>query len=82
MGQGWSIGLCRAPLLLPLLSTTDNQPSDKVPGYQASVEVIPGLLLPIWEGRVGQWWSRGQRERARGPSDGLTYLTEAEIKPL
>lgn len=60
MGQGWCcVGLCCAPLLLPLLSTAHNQPGDKVLGYQASVEVIPDPLLPTWEGRVGQWWSRG-----------------------
>ncbi len=81
MGQGWSIGLRRAPLLLPLLSTTHNQPGDEVLAHQVSAEVIPDPLSPTWEGRVGQWGSRGQREKARGSQDGLTYSTEAEIKP-
>lgn len=83
MGQGWSIGLCGAPLLLPLLCATHNQPGDEVLAHQASAEVIPDPPLPLLgKGRAGQWGSRGQGERARGPPNGLTYSTEAEIKPL
>lgn len=83
MGPRWSIGLRRAPLHLPpSLYTTHNLPGDEVLAHQASAEVIPDPLFPTWEGRVGQWGSRGQRERARGPPNGLTYSTEAEIKPL
>lgn len=82
MGQGWSIGLPRAPLLLPLLSTTHNQPGDEVLNHQASAEVsqIPFRLLG-----KGEWGSGGLMGREKeqgGPPDGLTYSTEAEIKPL
>lgn len=65
MGQGWSIGLCPAPLLLPLLFTTNNHPGDEVLAHQASAEVaqIPFPLLG-----KGEWGSGGLvgREKEQG----------------
>lgn len=61
MGQGWSIGLRRAPLLRPLLSTTHNQPGDEVPAHQASAEVIldpPFPYLGRPSGAVGVSWAK------------------------
>lgn len=81
MGQGWSIGLSRAPLLLRLLSTTHNQPGDEVLAHQASAEESrsPFPYLGRESGAVGVLWVG---RKSRGPPDGLTYSTEAEIKPL